>query len=175
MSRQRAPRPWSCAWKWFVALALGIVGAAAAAPHPLLGQPAPDFALQAVAGSNVRLAEHRGEVVVLSFWSSRCSTCGAQLAALERSLKTYQSAGLRVLGINVGDETDRAIEAARSHDVSFPLLLDTRKEVSRQYRIDNLPMTVLIDRDGRVRHVHRDYSSRSEALYVQQLRALLNE
>jgi peroxiredoxin len=59
--------------------------------------------------------------------------------------------------------------------VEFPLLLDPGKTVSRLYRVDNLPMTLLIDRSGAVRHVHRDYDGKSEALYLQQLRALLNE
>jgi hypothetical protein len=47
--------------------------------------------------------------------------------------------------------------------------------VSRLYEVDNLPMTVLIDRGGVVRHVHRDYSAKDEGLYLQELRALLNE
>ena len=59
--------------------------------------------------------------------------------------------------------------------MSFPLLLDPAKSVSRLYIVDNLPMTVLIDRGGVVRHVHRDYSAKDEALYLKELRALLNE
>ena len=47
--------------------------------------------------------------------------------------------------------------------------------MSRSYEVDNLPMTVLIDRSGIVRYVLRDYSAESETLYLQQLRALLNE
>ena len=82
--------------------ALGLTLAAAAAlasepPYALIGQAAPDFALHTAAGDNVRLSEHRGEVVVLSFWSSRCTSCRTQLVALNRSLATYRSAGLEVL------------------------------------------------------------------------------
>jgi peroxiredoxin len=146
-----------------------------AATYSLLGKEAPDFALHAVAGANVRLSEHRGEVVVLSFWGSRCAPCAMQLSALDRSFRTYTAAGLQVFGINVDDDQSRALENARSISVGFPLLLDPGKSVSRSYDIDNLPMTVLIDRGGAVRHVHRDYSSKDEALYLQQLRTLLNE
>ena len=49
------------------------------------------------------------------------------------------------------------------------------KGVSRSYQVDNLPMTVLIDRSGTVRQVLRDYSAQSDQLYLRQLRALLNE
>ena len=146
-----------------------------AAPYSLLGQSAPDFALRQVAGPNVRLSEHRGDVVVVTFWGSRCGPCSPQLAALERSRRTFASAGLRIFGVNVDDDQARALEYASAQSVGFPLLLDPGKTVSRLYRVDNLPMTLLIDRGGAVRHVHRDYDGKSEALYLQQLRALLNE
>jgi peroxiredoxin len=168
-------------WRWIrvtaalMALAAG-VSASAQPGYFLIGHEAPDFALHAVAGSNVRLSEHRGDVIVLSFWSSRCSPCRTQLAALDKSLMTYRSAGLQMYGINVDDDQTRAIDFAHGGlAVSFALLLDPQKAVSRQYEVDNLPMTVLIDRNGIVRYVLRDYSAKSEDLYLQQLRTLLNE
>jgi peroxiredoxin len=165
-------------FSWCAALAALLGGAAAAPAQPayaLLSQPAPDFTLRAAAGGNVRLSEHRGEVVVLSFWSSGCSSCRTQLVALNRSLATYRSAGLQIYGVSVDDAPARAVEYARRAAVGFPLLLDPDKTVGRAYQVDNLPMTVLIDRGGIVRNVLRDYSSRSEQQYLQQLRVLLNE
>jgi peroxiredoxin len=161
----------------FVALCLtgSVVAAFAAAPYSLLGREAPDFALHALVGSNVRLSEHRGDVVVLSFWGSRCGPCRMQLAALDKSLKTYSSVGLRVFGIGVDDNPVRSLEFAKGQSVEFPLLFDSTKDVSRRYQVDNLPMTLLIDRSGVVRHVHRDYSAKDDELYLQELRALLNE
>jgi peroxiredoxin len=158
------------------ALVLGATAAAPAQPtYALIGQAAPDFALRASAGDNVRLSEHRGEVVVLSFWSNRCTPCRSQLAALDRSFQTYRSAGLSVYGVGVDDEPALALEFAHSTRVGFPMLLDPAKNVARNYAVDNLPMTVLIDRGGVVRHVLRDYSAANETLYLQELRALLNE
>ena len=157
-------------------LGVGLAGTAvAAAPYPLVGKEAPDFALHALVGSNVRLSEHLGDVVVVSFWGSRCGPCATQLNALNRSLSTYASVGLKVFGVSVDDDQVRALEYAKGQSVSFPLLLDPSKSVSRLYVVDNLPMTVLIDRGGVVRHVHRDYSAKDEALYLKELRALLNE
>lgn len=143
--------------------------------YELLGQPAPDFALRAATGSNVRLSEHRGEVVVVSFWSSRCTPCRSQLGALNRSFQTYRSAWLVVYGVGVDDEPRQSLEFARSTGVSFPMLLDPSKDVARNYQVDNLPMTLLIDRNGIIRYVLRDYSDANTALYLQELRALLNE
>ena len=161
-----------------LALACGVLAgglATAAAAYALIGRDAPDFALKAVAGDNVRLSEHRGEVVVLSFWGSRCSPCGEQLAALNRSLETYKSAGLKIFGIGVDDDELRSAQFARAQSVAFALLLDPGKGVGRAYEVDNLPLTVLIDRNGTVRYVHRDYGAKSDALYLNELRELLNE
>jgi peroxiredoxin len=187
--KQRTPVPRSRGSRRLVFAALLVTGSlataslivgsevawAAPAPYALLGKEAPDFALHAVVGTNVRLSEHQGEVVVLSFWGSRCGPCRMQLAALDKSVKTYSSVGLRVFGIGVDDDPARSLEFAKAQSVEFPLLLDPTKSVGRNYQVDNLPMTVLIDRGGVVRHVHRDYSGKEDALYLQELRALLNE
>jgi peroxiredoxin len=161
-------------WLWLAAIAF-CAPALADTSYALLAHAAPDFALHAIAGGNVRLSEHRGDVVILSFWGSRCTPCRAQLAALNQSLATYRSAGLQVYGINVDDDQSRALAFAHGEAVTFPLLLDPEKAVSRNYLVDNLPMTLLIDRSGVVRNVFRDYNAKSESLYLQQLRALLNE
>jgi peroxiredoxin len=162
-------------WRLWLAAIAFCAPALADTAYALLAHEAPDFALHAIAGGNVRLSEHRGDVIVLSFWGSRCTPCRAQLAALNRSLGTYRSVGLQVYGINVDDDQGRALAFAHGEAVTFPLLLDPEKAVSRNYQVDNLPMTLLIDRNGVVRNVFRDYNAKSESLYLQQLRALLNE
>jgi peroxiredoxin len=159
--------------------AVALLGACSAAlaqrDYDLITRAAPDFTLHAVVGGNVRLSEHRGEVVVLSFWSSACDSCRRQLDALNRSLATYRSAGLAIYGVGVDDVPARASEYARGLLVAFPMLLDPDKTVGRAYRVDNLPMTVLIDRGGTVRNVLRDFSAKSDDVYLQELRVLLNE
>ena len=150
-------------------------GTAAGAEHRLLGLAAPDFALRSSAGPNIRLSEYRGDVVVLAFWGSRCGVCAAQLAALDQLTATYQSAGLVTLGIDVDDNQDAALAFLAARPVKFPMLLDPAKAVARSYRVDSLPMLLLIDRAGAVRHVHRDYRSGAEAAYLVQLKTLLDE
>jgi peroxiredoxin len=140
----------------------------------LIAKPAPDFALPAAIGANVRLSEYRGQPVVLSFWSSRCGTCAAQLAALSRQYGAYRAEGLIVLGVSVDDDPQRAVDYARSHTESFPLLLDQSKSVSRDYAIDRLPTTVMIDRAGVVRYVHDDDRA-DDPSYLAQIHALLED
>lgn len=157
------------------ALLLTAAAPAAAPAYRLTGQAAPDFALKATSGTNFRLSEHRGDVVLLAFWGSRCGQCAPQLAALSRMVDTYRSAGLAAFALSVDDDQMAAVEFAIAHPVSFPVLLDPAKAVAREYRIDNLPMLLLVDRGGVIRHAHRDFRSGSDVLYRGQIKALLDE
>jgi peroxiredoxin len=157
-----------------IVLMLAASTLAAAAAAGLVGQKAPDFALPAVVGSNVRLSEYRGQAVIVSFWSSRCSVCARQLSLLDRLYNTYRSSGLVVLAVSVDDDALHAAQYARAHAADFPLLLDTAKAVSRAYAIDRLPSTVLIDRSGIVRYWHGDDRA-DDGSYVTQIHALLDD
>jgi len=169
-------RGWSLAQRCVAAATLTILCLAANAQgFPLVGQPAPDFALRAFSGTNVRLSEDRGDVVVVTFWGSQCDVCRRQLDLLDRSFTTYRSAGLHVYAVSVDDDATRARQFVAAHPLGLLMLEDRSKDVARRYQIDNLPTTVLIDRGGIVRHVYRDFGPRDEALYLSQLRELLNE
>lgn len=148
---------------------------AAETPYALLGKEAPDFALRSSGGTNLRLSESRGDVVMVSFWSSRCGVCINQFAALQTLQATYGSAGLVTLGVDVDDNQAAARDFLAALPNSFPLLMDPAKAVARLYRVDSLPLLLLIDRSGAVRHVHRDYRTGDEAGYLAQLKTLLDE
>ena len=164
----------------FAALAFicvfGLAGMAwAAESYVLAGKPAPDLVARGISGENVRISEHRGEVVVVSFWSGTCNTCRNQLEALDRIAKTYRSAGLVVIGVNLDDNLARAQKFARAQDVQFPLLISTPRNTGQDFDVDRLPMVVFVDRSGFLRVAHREFKSRDEATYVRELRSLLDE
>jgi peroxiredoxin len=166
-------RPW---WTLLAALAtLWTLPVPAARFHAVPGAAAPDFALRAVIGPNVRLSEHVGQVVVVSFWGNDCDACRAQLLSLERDFSSYRAQGLRVYGVEVSDDQTAALRFAHGTRVTFPLLLDPAKSVARMYDVDNLPMTVLIDRDGKIRQVVRDFNETSRRACEDELRTLLAE
>ena len=165
----------------FAAFALGCllllpaVAVTAAEKYDLVGRPAPDLVARNLTGQNVRLSEHRGEVVVVSFWSGACNTCRAQLEALDRIARTYASAGLTVIGVNLDDNPLRAEKFARAQAVEFQLLVATAKSTGRDFQVDRLPMLLFVDRAGVLRVAHREFKSRDEAVYVRELRTLLDE
>ena len=80
-----------------------------------------------------------------------------------------------LLGVNIDDDPATALATAKKLGVAFPVLLDTDKKVSKLYDLATMPSTVLIDRDGKVRYVHRGYRAGTEAEYEQTIRGLLKE
>jgi peroxiredoxin len=137
--------------------------------------PAPDFALASTAGSNYRLSEYRGEVVALVFWASWCGDCRRELERFERLRRTYGGVGLTVLGVNLDTEPARAQALAGAAGIGFPVLIDAGKEVSRTYRADDLPLIVLIDRNGAIRARHTALDERDEGGLLVNLRDLIDE
>jgi thiol-disulfide isomerase/thioredoxin len=120
----------------------------------LQGTAAPDFALGGLSGPNMRLSEHRGEVVMLNFWATWCGPCRQEMPLLEEIHGRYRDAGFTVIGVNVDGESDRA---------------------RRMAGIRAMPVTFLIDRDGTVRHVHQGYRPGFEDRYLEQVRQLVTE
>ena len=154
-------------------LLVSAAGAAAAAVQ--LSANAPDFTLRSVAGANLRLAEQRGQVVLVNFWATWCGPCRQEMPHLNRLYDKYRSAGFVLLGVNIDDDPRAAADLAAKLGLHFPVLLDTDKKVSRVYDMSAMPATLLIDRDGRVRHIHRGYRDGVEQTYEEQVRSLLKE
>ena len=158
---------------------LGIALAAcagAAVPAVTPASAAPDFTLRTMGGGpNLKLSEQRGRVVLVNFWATWCGPCRQEMPHLNRLYEKYRGSGLVLLGVNIDDDTRTAADVAAKLHVAFPVLLDTDKKVSRLYDMSTMPSTVVIDREGRVRYIHRGYRDGYEATYDQQIRELLKE
>ena len=119
---------------------------------------APDFTLRSMSGPNMRLGEQRGRVVMVNFWATWCGPCREEMPQLNRLYERYKSAGFVLLGVNVDDDPHTALAyVAAKLGVSFPVLLDTDKKVSKLYDLNTMPSTIVIDRDGKMRFLHRGY------------------
>jgi thiol-disulfide isomerase/thioredoxin len=141
----------------------------------IVDKPAPDFALRSMKGPSVRLSEHLGEVVVINFWATWCGPCRQEMPLLDVLYGKYRQAGLILLSVNIDENVEPAIEMAQTLKVSYPVLFDSRKEVSRAYDVSAMPVTVLVDRAGVVRYVAEGYKPGYEKRYTDKLRELLNE
>jgi peroxiredoxin len=145
--------------------ALAVAGAAAA----------PDFELPLRAGGTVRLSGLRGKVVMINFWASWCGPCRQEFPILDEMYRKYQPMGFTLLGVNVESETKDAERFLSATPVSFPIVFDRDNSVSGQYGVSAMPTTLLVDRKGNVRWLHRAYKPGDENEYIAQLRLLLRE
>ena len=160
--------------RWFPAL-LSVWLVLPPAMAAVTGDAAPDFTLKSASGENLKLSEYRGEVVLINFWASWCGPCRQEMPALDELHNRYRSLGFTVLGVNVEEDSRKAREVLNDLKVGFPVLLDDRSTVSRLYDVVAMPSTVLVDRNGNIRYLHKGYQPGLEDVYLQQVRELIRE
>ncbi|CAA0099053.1 Thiol-disulfide oxidoreductase ResA [BD1-7 clade bacterium] len=140
-----------------------------------VNQPAPDFTLKSRAGNNLRLDEYKGEVVLLNFWASWCGPCRKEMPYLDDIQQKYSDLGFTVLGVNVDKDSKKADLILKDIPVSFPVLFDPDGKVSEMYDVNAMPITVIIDKDGKIRDIHKGYKAGYEKKYAKQVKALILE
>jgi len=155
------------------ALLLALLGGTATATGP--SPPAPDFTLPARDGGEVRLSELKGQVVMINFWATWCGPCRQEMPLLQQIHAKYEPLGFTMLGVNVEPDSAAAQNWLKDMPVSFPIVFDRKSEVSSSFGVEAMPSSVLIDREGRVRHVHRGYKPGDEAVYADLVRGLVKE
>ena len=155
----------------FFAIALMTVVAAAA---PVSGL-APGFQLQARDGTQMSLADLKGQVVMINFWATWCGPCRQEMPHLDALYQRYSSLGFTLLGVNVEDDPKGATAWLAETPVSFPILFDPDNRVTKLYDVVAMPSTVLLDRDGNIRYLHHGYKPGYENDYQNQIRELVRE
>jgi len=117
-----------------------------------VGRPAPEFQLSDMKGNRVSLAQFRGKVVVLDFWATWCGPCRVSMPGLEKIQQQYGDR-LALLAINLQESPDEVRDYLQSQGLRSTVLLDRDGRVGRVYRSNAIPMQVLIDKEGVVRHI----------------------
>src|ERR1700751_812072 len=153
------------------ALGLSLPALAGSSPEG----PAPAFTLAASSGQQVSLAQYKGQVVMINFWASWCGPCRTEMPLLESIYKKYNKMGFTMLGVNVEPDSNAANEWLKATPGSFPILYDRDSKVSKLYDVSGMPSTVIIDRTGKVRVLHRGYKPGDENEYLDSIRTLIRE
>ncbi|MFT6896618.1 MAG: peroxiredoxin [Paraglaciecola sp.] len=136
---------------------------------------APDFTLKSDQGGNMRLSEQRGNVVLVNFWASWCGPCKEELPKMEQLQQDYQDLGFTILAVNVDEDSNKANVLLDDIKISYPVLFDPTAKVSKLYDVSAMPTTVIIDRDGKQRLLHKGYKSGDEKIYAKAIKALIRE
>ena len=139
------------------------------------GAPAPAFQLNSNSGKTLSLGALRGQIVLVNFWASWCGPCRKEMPILEQLNRQYRNKGVTLIGVNVEPDSAAATDWLKATPVSFPILFDVDSKVSKLYQVEGMPNTVILDRKGNVRYIHRGYQPGAENEYLDQIRALIRE
>jgi len=158
-----------------ILLLSGSIGLSSTSYAVSVGQISPDFTLSSSTKINTRLAELRGQVIMLNFWATWCNPCRVEIPHLQKLYAQYEDIGFTILGVSIDNNKTKAVKMANDLGAKFPILFDNTQNVSKLYSIKTMPFTILIDRDGKIRHLFQGYKPGYEAKYSKAIRELLRE
>ena len=115
----------------------------------VIGEIAPDFTLVDIRDDEqVSLSQFNGQPVMLNFWATWCPPCRKEMPLLQNAYEEHQGDGLIILTIAVSDKANNVLDFSDQHDLTFPLLIDTKDQVAVQYKVLGIPTSYFIDSDG---------------------------
>ena len=131
------------------------------------------FTLPSVSGEMVRLSDFKGKAVLLNFFATWCPPCREEMPSLEELFQAKKDKGMVVLGIANDTEGKKTIDPfVKEYGLTFPVLLDPQGSAFRKYFVRGIPITYLLDRQGRIAGMYRgeaDWSSAKAWALIDQL------
>jgi peroxiredoxin len=121
------------------------------APAAEIGRAAPDFRLARLGGGELRLSDLRGKVVILNFWASWCGPCRQEMPEFVRLYAADQGRGLEIVAVDLQEAEGPVRDFLDEFGARFPVAFDRSGQVARAYRVNQLPVTLIVDRDGVIR------------------------
>ncbi len=116
--------------------------------------PAPEFTLKDVQGKNLTLSHYRGRVVLLDFWATTCGGCKVELPWYVAFDTKYRPQGLTVIGLDMYGETPEVIKPFLvKWKMDYPVAVGT-DELGNRFHLAEMPLTLLIDRNGKIAVSH---------------------
>jgi len=135
-----------------LAMAVGLLPAVgySQAAGPSGTERAPDFALRDLKGTEVKLSDSRGRVVLLAFSATWCPHCRREIPELKKLHARFKDRGFEVLMVDVQESQKRVASFAAKYEIPYRVLLDEEGKVARQYRVRGIPDELLIGKDGAI-------------------------
>ncbi|UOR12035.1 thiol-disulfide oxidoreductase ResA [Halobacillus amylolyticus] len=114
------------------------------------GDMAPDFNLETLSGETIQLSDYRGQGVFLNVWATYCKPCEKEMPYIESQYQYFKDKGVKVLAVDVGESEVTVRSFVERKGMTFPVLMDHGEQLLDIYGIGPIPVTFLIDENGKV-------------------------
>src|SRR5713101_3898417 len=134
---------------------------------------APDFTLADSKGATIKLSNYRGRVVLLDFWATWCEGCKVEIPWYMEFQKKYNESGLSVVGVSMDEDGWKSVKPfLEEKKVNYPVVIGDW-DLAKSFGITALPVTLLIDRDGKIADLHAGMVDREA--FESEIQILLKE
>lgn len=115
---------------------------------------APDFTLPGANGAAIQLSRYQGKIVLLDFWATWCHGCKTEIPWYMEFSRKYKKSGLVVIGVSMDDEGWKLVKPfVKQHQMKYAVLIGN-DDLAKRYRVTEMPVTLLIDRHGKIAFSH---------------------
>jgi peroxiredoxin len=115
---------------------------------------APDFTLSESKGTSIRLSDYKGRVVLLDFWATWCGGCKVEIPWYMEFQSKYKESGLCVIGVSMDEDGWKSVKPFLEKNPMNYSVVVGNPDLAKLYGVDSMPMTLLIDRDGKIAASH---------------------
>ncbi len=164
---------------WFAGIGFAAVSVLTYAMPPAaitaanLRKPAPELALADSKGVPVRLSDYKGKVVLLDFWATWCGGCKVEIPWFMEFADKYKDGGLTVIGVSMDDEGWKIVKPfLEQKHIHYPVVIGTA-DLAKRYALGEMPMTLLIGRDGKIAARHDGMAEKGA--FENEIQTLLRE
>lgn len=132
-----------------------------------------DSTISSRAALEKALAEHKGDVVYLDFWASWCGPCRKSFPWMNKISASYKQQGFSVISVNLDANRDLAMQFLIETPASFDVIYDPKGTIAKHFKIQGMPSSMLIGRDGKIKSRHTGFFINKIPAYEQEIIQLL--
>lgn len=135
---------------------------------------APEFNLP-TADSSTQLSDLRGKLVYVDFWASWCRPCKTSFPWMISIKEKFKNEPFEIIAINLDEDKALANEFIKSQAINFPIAFDPKANTAKDYGIEGMPSSYLVDAQGRLRIRYTGFWNKSKNEKEQTIKSLLQQ